>query len=113
MSLLVKDHKEWKESDNKPVPTRPVLSGNTCLNTHLSELVSELLEPISTRINSAEVTSTEEALMKITELNKLIRKGGDWTDKEKFNVLNIIGQDDNFLADLLDDLNIRKPHKSI
>ena len=62
MSLLVKDHKAWCEDDKKPVPSRPVLSGNSCLNTHLSELVSEILEPISTRITSAEITSTEEDL---------------------------------------------------
>ena len=37
MSLLVKDHKPWQEISNKPVPTRPVLSGNDCLNTHLSD----------------------------------------------------------------------------
>ena len=46
MAILVKDHKMWDPSSNKPVPTRPVVSGNRGVNTHLSEMVSELLEPL-------------------------------------------------------------------
>ena len=46
MSLLVKDHKSWTFSSGTPVPTRPVMSGNCAINTHLSELISEILEPV-------------------------------------------------------------------
>ena len=102
MSLLIKDHKEQKEG--APIPTRPVLSGNNCLNTHLSELVSEVIEPISTRISSAEVTSTEETLQKLTQLNAMIREEKDWWEKGKYNVLHLIGQDEGALADLLEEL---------
>ena len=56
MSLLFKDHKQWTEADKKPIPSRPVLSRNNCLNTHLSELLSELVEPISVRLSGAEGT---------------------------------------------------------
>jgi len=102
MSLLIKDHKEQK--DGAPIPSRPVLSGNNCLNTHLSELVSELIEPISTRLSSAEVTSTEEALNKISALNDMIRNDNGWWEKEKNNVLSLIGQEENSLTNLLEDL---------
>ena len=36
MVLLIKDHKKMEEG--KVVPTRPVVSGNKCINTHSSEL---------------------------------------------------------------------------
>ena len=65
MVLLVKDHKEWDSSSDRPVPTRPVVSGNRGLNTHLSELLSEILEPATNFVGGAEILSTEEALQKI------------------------------------------------
>ena len=104
MSLLIKDHKEWKEDDNKPIPSRPVLSGNNCLNTHLSELLSEVLEPITTRIGGAEVTSSEEAINKITSLNELIRNGNNWWCEKKYNILGLIGRPDDELTSLLSQL---------
>ena len=104
MSLLVKDHKVWSEEEKKPVPSRPVLSGNSCLNTHLSELVSEILEPISTRITSAEITSTEEALNKLTELNELVKTNGNWMHDEKYNILTLIGQEEDYISNILDSL---------
>ena len=39
MVLLVKDHKSWKK--DAPIPMRPVVSGNKCINTYLPELLSE------------------------------------------------------------------------
>ena len=78
MFLLVKDHKSWSGDAESAIPTRPVLSGNNCINTHLSELVSELIEPISMRLQGAEINSTEEALNKITSLNMNIRNKGNW-----------------------------------
>ena len=32
MSILVKDHKDWSFSSKKPLPSRPIMSGNSCLN---------------------------------------------------------------------------------
>jgi len=36
MSLLVKDHRIWSFESGTPVPTRPVVSGNCTIDTHLS-----------------------------------------------------------------------------
>ena len=77
MILLVKDHKDWTQESGKVVPTRPVVSGNKGLNTHLSELLSEILEPVSLNMLSAEVSSTEEVLHKISSYNDYLHKGGD------------------------------------
>ena len=84
MVLLFKDHKDWSPESGQPVPSRPVVSGNKGLNTHLSELLSEILEPIALHMGSAEVSSTEEALHKITNINKYIDEG---KDLETLNVL--------------------------
>ena len=92
MFILVKDHKQWTEEEGRPVPSRPVLSGNCCLNTHLSELLSELVEPVSTRLQGAEINSTEEALSKISSLNKHIKSDRNWTSKQISNVLQSIGK---------------------
>ena len=75
MILLCKDHKKW---DGKgPVPTRPVFSGNKGLNTHLSELLSEILEPVSFSIGGGEIASTEEALSRIEHVNNTVLKHED------------------------------------
>ena len=75
MSILVKDHKDWSFSSGKPVPTRPIVSGNGCLNSHLSELVSEIIEPVVLEKTGAEIQSTEEALAIIDELNEKLTEG--------------------------------------
>ena len=72
MVLLVKDHKCWNPESKDPVPTRPVMSGNKGINSHLSEWLSEILEPIALNMASAEVNSTEEVLAKIDELNSCL-----------------------------------------
>ena len=45
------------------------------VNTHLSEILLELLEPIVLELGGGEITSTEEALHMIDELNKKITGG--------------------------------------
>ena len=72
MSLLVKDHKSWSVDSGEPVPTRPVMSGNCTVNTHLSELISELIEPVVLEYEGAEVQSSEEVLALIDDLNEKI-----------------------------------------
>ena len=76
MSILIKDHKKWSVDSGEPVPSRPVLSGNNTINTHLSELISELLEPIASEFTGAEIQSTEEALSILDEINWSIEKNG-------------------------------------
>ena len=75
MSLLTKDHKSWSVESGSPVPTRPIVSGNSTVNTHLSELLSELIEPVALEADGAEVQSSEEALSLIDTLNKLAMTG--------------------------------------
>ena len=72
MAVLVKDHKQWDRLSGKAVPSRPIVSGNSTINSHLSEILSELIEPIALRSESAEVQSSEEALHLIDELNKSV-----------------------------------------
>ena len=72
MSLLTKDHKSWSSESNKPVPTRPVMSGNCAINTHLSELISELVEPMALEFDGSEVQSSEEILARIDQINNCV-----------------------------------------
>ena len=46
MSLLFKDHKGWSASLGTVPPTRPVVGGHMGINMHLSELVSDILDPV-------------------------------------------------------------------
>ena len=87
LSILVKDHKEWSLESDDPVPSRPVLSGNGCINTHLSEIISEVIEPVALELEGGEIQSSEEALEKIDALNKNILEGVDITE---YNVLEDI-----------------------
>ena len=71
-----------------PVPTRPVVSGNRGVNTHLSELISEILEPVALKMGGGEIASTEEALHDINNINNMIRESnGEW---DKMNVIRNI-----------------------
>ena len=74
LSVLVKDHKDWSFDSGKIIPTRPILNGNNCINTHLSELISELVEPLVLNQDGAEINSTEEFLSKVDQLNEQILK---------------------------------------
>ena len=88
MVLLFKDHKLWDENSNKPVPSRPVVSGNCGVNSHLSEILAEIMEPISTNGIGVEISSTEDALCRIDKINKDVVSGMDLTDA---NVLGEVG----------------------
>ena len=75
--LLFKDHKLWDSSSGTAPPTRPVMGGNSGMNTHLSELLSWLLEPLATSMigKSSEVISGEDLKNKMDSLNK---KNENW-----------------------------------
>ena len=77
MVLLFKDHKGWTEDTGKAVPSRPVVSGNRGINTHLSELMAEIMEPLSMEGPGVEISSTEEAICKMESVNEKIRNGLD------------------------------------
>ena len=84
MSLLVKDHKLWSFECATPVPTRPVVCGNCTINTHLSELLSEAIEPIALEQEGSEIQSSEEALALVDELNFGLSISQEENDLEKF-----------------------------
>ena len=46
MSLLFKDHKGWSSESGSVHPTRPVVGGHLGVNMHISELVSDILDPV-------------------------------------------------------------------
>ena len=75
MYILLKDHKKWDSNSKQSVPCRPVVSGNGTYNVHLSELLSELLEPVAKEMCGAEIASTEDALHQITNINDWIEQG--------------------------------------
>ena len=87
MYLLTKDHKAWIFESGEVVPTRPVLSGNNAINTHLSELLSEIIEPIVNESISSEIKSSEEGLAIIDQINTFVTKNGrppEWNVLHKF-----------------------------
>ena len=77
LSLLFKDHKGWVAGGGSKPPTRPVAGGHLGINLHISEIVSEILDPVVELVmNGREVISTEDLLGKIEILNELM---SDWT----------------------------------
>ena len=61
--LLYKDHKGWSSDKGGVPPTRHVAGGNRGMNLHVSEIVSDILEPMVDRVTGGcEVISTEDAL---------------------------------------------------
>ena len=48
LSLLFKDHKGWSPTEGTAPPTRPVVGGHLGVNLHISELVSEIIDPVVT-----------------------------------------------------------------
>ena len=88
MYLLFKDHKSWTPNSDAPIPSRPVVSGNKTYNVHLSELLSEVLEPVAKESTGAEVSSTEDALCKISELNKWVEEGNKLDHIDALNLQN-------------------------
>ena len=70
MVLLIKDHKKWSVDSGKPPP---VVSGNTGLNCHLSELLSHILELITSKYNGAEFDCTCQILKQIEDLSMIYK----------------------------------------
>ena len=67
--LLYKDHKGWDKSKGGVPPTRHVAGGNRGVNLHLSEVVSDILEPMVGRVKGGcEVISTEDTLARFEDI---------------------------------------------
>ena len=80
--LLFKCHKGWSSSKGGAPPTRPVIGGNQGMNSHLSELLSWLLEPLATEMmgKSSEVNSGEDLKSSLDRLNVANQ---DWVPANK------------------------------
>ena len=77
-----------------PPPSRPVVSGNTGLNCHLSELISHIIDPIAFEQDGSEVDSTDDLLYRIGKMNERIKNGEvdsvpQLNDKATVNTENI------------------------
>ena len=61
-------------------PTRPVASGNSGMNLHLSEVISLILEPVANVFKEGlEVISKDDMLSKVDDLNE---KNAEWTPEK-------------------------------
>ena len=70
VSLLFKDHKGWVNGSKSIPPTRHVAGGHMGMNLHLSEVVSDVLEPlVGTIEGGTEVISGEDMLARVDRLN--------------------------------------------
>ena len=87
MYVLIKDHKVVGEGENPK--TRPVVSSMNGINVHLSNLISEVLEPLADKVGVNEVTSSEDMLATIDKLNKEFRN----TEVQDLDDLVLIGAD--------------------
>ena len=87
MYILFKDHKGWHWGLSSDPPSRPIASGNSGQNIHMSELTSEILESVVTAYKGGvEIISTEDMLAKWDALNKKNENwspGGWWNDYEE------------------------------
>ena len=72
LSLLYKDHKGWDASKGPTPPTRPVAGGHIGINMHISEIVSDLLDPVvAVYRGGREIISTEDLLARVVLMNEL------------------------------------------
>ena len=77
LSLLFKDHKGWHKELGTTPPTRPVAGGHLGMNLHLSEVISDLVEPLVDKyMGGRECISTEDMIAKL-EGNNTTNMG--WT----------------------------------
>ena len=71
MICLIKDHKGWSFTSDTPTPpSRPVIAGNAGVNRGLSEILSLLIEPITSEMDSDCIDSTSDMLSHIEIVNK-------------------------------------------
>ena len=75
LAILVKDHKPWTFDSEKPVPSHPIVNGNRSFNSHLSEIISEIVEPVVKEMKGSEISSSEKALHKLDSIINHISNG--------------------------------------
>ena len=71
LSLLYKDRKGWTSDMGTCPPTRAVAGGHLGMNLHLSEVVSDLVEPLVDKyVGGRENISTEDLIARVDSLNE-------------------------------------------
>ena len=78
MNILNKDHKKWNPPSGEVVPSLPVVDGRGGYNTHLFEVLSNILIPIALEITRVEVNSREETLSSFKKINRDIKINSRW-----------------------------------
>ena len=87
MCLLLKDHKNKKEGE--PWPTRAVVGANQGITASMSNIVSEMLEPLADSLpDKMEIISTEDGLSRINDCNDKL--AAEWTPED---IIGLIGAD--------------------
>ena len=77
LSHLYKDHKGWSASLGTTSSTRPVAGSHLGINLHISEIVSDLLDPVVAHYRGGrDIISTEDMVARVEILND---KEKDWT----------------------------------
>ena len=80
LTLLYKDHKGWTSEMRTCPPTRPVAGGHLGMNLHLSEVVSDLVEPLVDKYEGGrENISTEDLIARVVGLNDSNQDWHKWS----------------------------------
>ena len=93
--LLYKDHKGWSQAKGRVPPTRSVAGGNRGINLHMSEIVSDILEPMVGRVvGGCEVISTEDALANLEDISSSMKgwTSSSWWDGLKDGAYEACGK---------------------
>ena len=91
MYMMIKDH---KQPDQEELPkTRPVVSSQNGMNVHLSNIISEVLEPLAERVGTNEIISSEDLLSKVDKVNKQLQTMHAEGKAEELNNMVLIGAD--------------------
>ena len=71
VTLVFKDHKGWLKEEGTVPPTRHVAGGHVGVNLYLSEIVSDIIEPLAGTIEGGkEIISTEDMEAHLEDLNE-------------------------------------------
>ena len=83
LSLLYKDHKGWSPSKGTVPSTRPVAGGHLGINLHISEIVSDLLDPVVAQYEGGRERGmmTDQSYACVRTKMGLMRRGGSWLHK--------------------------------
>ena len=80
LTLQYKDHKGWTREMGTIPPTRPVVGGPLGMNLYLSEIVSDLVEPLVDRYKGGkENISSEDLIARLVQLNSSNKEWTSWS----------------------------------